>query len=238
MPAVRRLLGAQRREALDRQRLPRRRAHRLRARRGRRQGPPHRAASSRRGWRASTSPARATTRWACAATTSARCASTTCASRPRTCSASRARASGSRCRSSTTGASALGTGVGRPGQAAARPGDRPRHRRAASSASRSATSTWSRTRSAGWSPTCSALESMAYLTTGLIDAGVEDYSVESAIGQGHRHRVRLVPGQPRAAARRRQGLHARPSPTSRSCATSGSSRSSRAPTTCCAPTSR
>ena len=50
--------------------------------------------------------------------------------------------------------------------------------------------------------------------------------------QGLGDRVPLVRGQPRAAARRRRGLHARPSPTRRSCATSASSRSSRAPTTC------
>ena len=42
-PAARRLLGAERREALHRQRLQGRRVHRLRPLRGRRQGPPHRA---------------------------------------------------------------------------------------------------------------------------------------------------------------------------------------------------
>ena len=56
--------------------------------------------------------------------------------------------------------------------------------------------------------------------------------------QDLRDRVPLVPGQPRAAARRRRGLHAHRAATRRSCATSGSSRSSRAPTTCCARTSR
>ena len=75
------------------------------------------------------------------------------------------------------------------------------------------------------------LESMAYLTTGLVDAGVDGLLGGVGDGQGHRDGVRLVPGQPRHAAQGRRGLHARPSPTRRSCATSGSSRSSRAPTT-------
>ena len=52
------------------------------------------------------------------------------------------------------------------------------------------------------------VESMCYLTTGLVDRGVEDYSLESAMLQDLRDRVPLVPGQPRAAARRRRGLHA------------------------------
>ena len=45
--------------------------------------------------------------------------------------------------------------LGRGGEGAARPGDRARHRARASSAGRWPTSSWSRTRSAGWSPTCS-----------------------------------------------------------------------------------
>ena len=51
------------------------------------------------------------------------------------------------------------------------------------------------------------LESMAYLTCGLVDAGVEDYSLESAICKVAGHRVPLVRGQPRLPAARRRGLH-------------------------------
>ena len=47
------------------------------------------------------------------------------------------------------------------------------------------------------------LESMAYLTCGLVDAGVEDYSLESAICKVSGHRVPLVRGQPRVPAPRR-----------------------------------
>ena len=50
--------------------------------------------------------------------------------------------------------------------------------------------------------------------------------------QGLRDRVPLVRGQPLAAARGRRAATCATSPTRRSCATSGSSRSSRAPTTC------
>ena len=57
-------------------------------------------------------------------------------------------------------------------------------------------------------------------------------------GEGRRHRVRLVPGQPRVPARAAARGTCTASRTSGSCATSGSSRSSRAPTTCCARTSR
>ena len=53
------------------------------------------------------------------------------------------------------------------------------------------------------------LESMAYLTTGLVDAGVPDYSLESAICKVSGHRVPVVRGQPRAPAQGRRGLHAR-----------------------------
>ena len=96
---VRRLVGAQRREALDRQRLPRRRADRVRARRGRRQGQAHRAHpregdGGARPDRAALQDARPARQPACAP-----CASTTSACRRRTSSASPARASRSPCRS-------------------------------------------------------------------------------------------------------------------------------------------
>ena len=81
------------------------------------------------------------------------------------------------------------------------------------------------------------LESMAYLTTGLVDAGVEDYSVESAMAKVTG--TEFVWYQANRALQLKGGrATCAPSPTSRSCATSGSSRSSRAPTTCCARTSR
>ena len=129
--------------------------------------------------------------------------------------------------------------LGRRGQAAARPGDRPRHASAASSAARWPTSSSSQEK-IGWMVSyLFGLESMAYLTTAAWSTRASpDYSLESAICKVAGHRVPLVRGQPRAAARRRRGLHARPSPTRRSCATSASSRSSRAPTTCCARSSR
>ena len=53
------------------------------------------------------------------------------------------------------------------------------------------------------------LESMAYLTTGLVDAGRARLLARVGDLQGLRHRVPLVRGQPRAAARGRRGLHAR-----------------------------
>ena len=53
------------------------------------------------------------------------------------------------------------------------------------------------------------LESMCYLTTGLVDAGVAGLLARVGDLQGRRDRVPLVPGEPRAAARRRRGLHAR-----------------------------
>ena len=52
------------------------------------------------------------------------------------------------------------------------------------------------------------LESMCYLTSGLVDAGC---GLLAGVGdlQGRRDRVPLVRGQPRAAAQGRRGLHAR-----------------------------
>ena len=82
------------------------------------------------------------------------------------------------------------------------------------------------------------LESMSYLTCGLVDAGRPRLLAGVRDLQGLRDRVPLVRRQPLAAARRRPGLPAHASPGRRSCATSASSRSSRAPTTCCAPSSR
>ena len=54
------------------------------------------------------------------------------------------------------------------------------------------------------------LESMAYLTCGLVDAGRPRLLARVGDLQGLRDRVPLVRGQPRAAARRRRGLHAGP----------------------------
>ena len=228
MHAARRLLGAQRREALHRQRLAGGRAHDVRPRRGRRQGPPHRADPREgngglRGRRAlrHDGPARQ------------RPAPPLLQRRPR---ARRERARRARrglpdrdARSSTTAASASA-----PARSAA-----PRScstwrsstsRSARSSARRWPTSSSSRRRSAGWSPTCSGSSRW------LPDRGPgrrRRARLLARVGdlQGRRRPSSSGTGQPRAAARRRRGLHARPSPTRRSCATSGSSRSSRAPTT-------
>ena len=75
----------------------------------------------------------------------------------------------------------LGTGLGRRGQVAARRGDRSRQRSGASSASPLADFELVQEK-IGWMVSyLFGLESMAYLTTGLVDAGVPDYSLESAI---------------------------------------------------------
>ena len=52
------------------------------------------------------------------------------------------------------------------------------------------------------------VESMCYLTTGLVDARRRGLLAGVGDVQDRRDRVPLVPGQPRAAARRRRGLHA------------------------------
>ena len=75
------------------------------------------------------------------------------------------------------------------------------------------------------------LESMAYLTCGLVDQGVEDYSLESAICKVSGTEFLWYAANRALQLARRRGLHEGPDPTRRSCATSGSSRSSRAPTT-------
>ena len=53
------------------------------------------------------------------------------------------------------------------------------------------------------------LESMAYMTTGLVDAGVPDYSLESAIVKVSGTEFLWYAHQPRAPAQGRRGLHAR-----------------------------
>ena len=179
-PPVRRLVGAQRREALHRQRRPRATCFTAFARAevdGR--GPPHRA-DPREGHGGLRGRRAATTRWACAGTTCGRCTSTTSACRPRTCSASPARASGSRCRSSTTGASALGTGsVGLAKRLIDLAIDHVKERRQFGQPLADFDMVEDKI---GWMVSyLFGLESMAYLTTGLVDAGVEDYSLESAM---------------------------------------------------------
>ena len=52
------------------------------------------------------------------------------------------------------------------------------------------------------------VESMCYLTTGLVDARRRGLLAGVGDLQDRRDRVPLVPGEPRAAARRRRGLHA------------------------------
>ena len=75
------------------------------------------------------------------------------------------------------------------------------------------------------------LESMCYLTCGLVDRGVEDYSLESAICKVSGTEFLWYAANRAMQLGRRRRLHARPSRTRRSSATSASSRSSRAPTT-------
>ena len=53
------------------------------------------------------------------------------------------------------------------------------------------------------------LEAMAYMTTGLVDAGVPDYSLESAIVKVASTEFLWYGHEPRAAAEGRRGLHAR-----------------------------
>ncbi len=152
--AARRLVEAERPQALHRQRLQGRRVRDVRPRRGRRQGQAHRADPRARhgrlrGRRAlrHDGPARE------------RPAPAPLQRRPRaarrTCSASPARASASRCTSSTTGAcrSARGRSAAPSGCST---GSSSTSRSASSSAGRSATSSSSRRRSAGWSRSRSA----------------------------------------------------------------------------------
>ena len=151
--AGRRLLGAERREALHRQRLQGRRLHRLRPLRGRRQGPPHRADPREgdegvRGRRAlrHDGPAR---------------------QRPAPPVLQRRQGAGrERARRARRGlqdrdvdpqqrAHRPRDRVGRRGQGSCSTWRSTTSRSGASSTARSPTSSWSRTRSAGWSPTCS-----------------------------------------------------------------------------------
>ena len=74
------------------------------------------------------------------------------------------------------------------------------------------------------------LESMCYLTCGLVDAGVPDYSLESAICKVSGTEF-LWYAANRVMQLKGGAGYMRTSPTRRSCATSASSRSSRAPTT-------
>ena len=75
----------------------------------------------------------------------------------------------------------LGTGSVGADQAPARPRDRPRQGAAPVRPRRWPTSSSSRTRSRWMVSYLFGLESMCYLTCGLVDQGVEDYSLESAI---------------------------------------------------------
>ena len=75
------------------------------------------------------------------------------------------------------------------------------------------------------------LESMAYLTCGLVDAGVPDYSLESAICKVSGTEFLWYAANRALQLDGRRGLHARRALREGRCATSASSRSSRAPTT-------
>ena len=177
--AARRLLGAERREALHRQRLEGRRLHRLRPLRGRRQGPPHRADPREgdeglRGRRALRHDGPARQRPPAPLLQGRQGAGR---ERPRRARrglqdrdadpqqrAHRARHRLGRARPSSCSTSRSTTS-----------------RSGASSAARWPTSSWSRTRSRWMVSYLFGLESMCYLTCGLVDRGVEDYSLESAI---------------------------------------------------------
>ena len=74
------------------------------------------------------------------------------------------------------------------------------------------------------------LESMAYLTTGLVDEGVQDYSLESAICKVAGTEFLWYAATARFSSPAAPATCAT-SPTRSTCATSASSRSSRAPTT-------
>ena len=151
--AARRLLGPERREALHRQRLRRRRDHDLRPRRGRRQGPAHRAlpregdgrARGRRALRhdgpARQRPARPVR------FKDVRVPAENVLGEP---------GEGFRVAMQVLNNGRIGLGTGSVGAAKKLSTSRSTtSRSAASSASRSPTSSWSRTRSAGWSPTSS-----------------------------------------------------------------------------------
>ncbi len=140
---------------------------------------PHRLHPREGHGRASRS-ASASTRWACAATTCASCTTTASASRPRTCSASPARASGSPCRSSTTAGCRLGTGsVGGAKFLLDLTIDHVKERK---QFGRPLADFELVQDKIGWMVSyLFGLESMAYLTSGLVDQGVQDYSLESAI---------------------------------------------------------
>ena len=150
-PAAGRLVGAQRREALHRQRLQGRRVHRLRALRGRRQGPSHRAGprarhEGLRGRRALRHHGPARQRPAPALLQRRQGAGRERARRAR-------RGLPDRDAGAQQRAHRARYRLGRRDQATARPGDRPRQG-AASSTGRSPSSSWSRRRSPGWSRTC------------------------------------------------------------------------------------
>ena len=178
-PAARRLLGAERREALHRQRLQGRRVHRLRPLRGRRQGPPHRpdpreGDEGLRGRRALRHDGPARQRPAPPPLQRRQGAGR---ERPRRAGR---RASRSRCRSSTTAGIGLGTGsVGATKHLLDLAIDHVKERR---QFGRPLADFELVQDKIGWMVSyLFGLESMCYLTCGLVDGGVEDYSLESAI---------------------------------------------------------
>ena len=124
----------------------------------------------------------------------------------------------------------LGTGHGRRGQEAARPDDRP-HEGAAPVRPAAG-----RVRARPGEDRLDGLLPVRPRVDGVPDLRARRPGRRGLLArvgdlQGRRDRVPLVRGQPLAAAARRRGVHEGPTPTRRSCATSGSSRSSREPTT-------
>jgi acyl-CoA dehydrogenase family protein 9 len=175
--------------------------------------------SSRRGWRVSR-PGRATTRWACAVTTCARSISRTSGFLPKTCSANRGEGFRIAMHILNNGRLSLGTGsVGAAEWLLDEAIDHVNSRR--QFVDPLPTSSSFRTRSAGWCRTSSGSSRWHTSRPGFVDKGVPDYSIESAICKVARYRVPLVPGEPRAAAEGRRGLHAGPAVRKGACATSG-----------------
>ena len=227
-PPARRLLGPERREALHRQRLEGRRLHGIRARRGRRRGPPHRTDPREghgglRGRRALRHDGAARQRPAAPLLQRRAGAAENVLGEP---------GDGFRIAMSILNNGRIGLGTGSVG-AAKKLLDltihHTRERRQFGQVAGRLRARPGEDRLDGLLPVRARVDGVSDLRArrpggrGLL-AGVGDL-------QGLRDRVPLVRGQPRAAAARRRGLHERPSPTRRSCATSGSSRSSRAPTT-------
>ena len=138
--------------------------------------------SSRRAWRASTSPARATRRWAWPATTSARCASTTSAIPPENVLGEPGQ--GFKIAMQVLNNGRIGLGTGSVGLAKRLIDLSIEHVTTRRQFGKTLSEFDMVEEKIAWMVTyLFGLESMAYMTTGLIDNGIEDYTVESAIAK-------------------------------------------------------